>query len=209
MKPGRSRKAIAQGKGQERYWLVWRKACPFSNPRRYHQSLTKAQVGALPGLFPCSRPIAAAGPHAQAHAQHGHSTALAANMRMGKWDPEKFYISGLWTSRVGEDKYKLLVPETGLIPQRDGAEPSSCRQDIRHLGTVLCFCSNTLCHNCSKCLSRDSMEEPYLYCNSISTSLSLLKTGVTSKFSFYSSLCQPNLMRVPLVASVHTLMSIQ
>lgn len=37
--------------------------------------------------------------------------------------------------------------------------------------------------------------------NSTSVSLSFLKTGITSKFSFYSSLCQPSVMRVPLAAS--------
>ena len=80
---------------QERDWLVWKKACPFPNPGKYNQSLTKAR-----GLFACMLCVCNS-PVGLAASWLEHCWSLAVDMQMGKWDTEKFCISELWSSWAG------------------------------------------------------------------------------------------------------------
>lgn len=150
---------------------------PLPKPKKilYKQSLTKT-CDVFAYSFLCSLSLVEAmeawqSQGSKCSASHSPSTALSIDTQMGKWDTEKFCISGPRPPGPYGYGCRLVTPEAGLPPQGDRAEPPGHGWDTGHLETVLCFCSNKSCHCASsppmhgslKYLSWHSMEEPYFY----------------------------------------------
>ena len=144
-------------KNQERDWLVWKKSYLFPKPRKYNQSLTKVCsfirlfVQALslcsvhegpntgpntgPSMSPSAAPVRLkynlGCRHADGKVIHRKVLHLWALVLLGL---VRTSSAGLWPQR--QDLFHTEMELSHLVME----------ETTRHLGTVLCFCSNNSYH---------------------------------------------------------------